>query len=113
MNIKTCITASVTILIAVQAAGLALAFDTAAPADATAAAPVCAPATERPSGHDNLVDINSAPRDWLVWIGLSEPLAEKIIGRRPYETRGDLVTRGLLPPADFARIKNRIIVRHV
>jgi DNA uptake protein ComE-like DNA-binding protein len=64
-----------------------------------------------PTGHDNLVDINSAPRDWLVSVGIDETLADKIIDSRPYQSTKDLLEKGILPPATYEMVKDRIIAR--
>jgi len=73
----------------------------------------CVPAEEFPTGHDNLVDINSAPRDWLLWVGIDQVLADKIIGSRPFQTRNELLIRGILPRETYDKVKDRIIARHV
>ena len=73
----------------------------------------CVPAEEFPTGHDTLVDINTAPRDWLVWVGIDQVLADKIIGSRPFQTRNELLIRGILPRETYDKVKDRIIARHV
>ena len=113
MNIRTWSTSTVTVIVALQSAGLALGFQSVLPADVLVPAAACTPAVELPVGHDNLVDINSAPVDWLVWVGIDESLAGKIISSRPYRSTGDLLARGILPPVTYDRIKDRIIARHV
>jgi hypothetical protein len=92
--------------------GLAFAINPVAPMPQMAPA-ACMPPMELPTGHDNLVDVNSAPKDWLVWAGIDESLAEKIISERPYRTRTDLLTKGILPPELYEKIKARIIARQV
>lgn len=90
--------------------GQALAMNPAAPMAQTTPA-ACMPPMEIPTGHDNLVDINSAPKDWLVWVGIDEALADKLISDRPYRTRTDLLTKGILPPGLYEKVKARIIAR--
>ena len=110
MNIRTKLRVCGALIAALPAASLA--FDLAAPAEPMSQA-ACMPAMELPTGHDNLVDINSAPRDWLVWVGIDEALAAKIIGSRPFQTINDLLTKGILPRGTYDKVKDRIIARQV
>jgi len=112
MNIRTKLRVCGIAIAALPATSLAFGFDLSAPAvEMTPAA--CMQAMDLPTGHDNLVDINSAPRDWLVWLGLDESVAAKIIGSRPYQERTDLLNRGILPQETYNKVKDRIIARHV
>jgi len=113
MNIKTGFRVLGAISAALPiAAGLAFGIGPAVPAEPTGP-PACVPAVEVPTGHDNLVDINSAPRDWLVWLGFDESLASKIIANRPYQARKDLLNKGILSRPAYETVKDRIIARHV
>ena len=94
------------------ASGLSFGINLTAPMEPLGPAS-CTPALELPTGHDNLVDINSAPRDWLVWLGIDETLAGQVISQRPYQARTDLLTKGILPREIYDRVKNRIIARQV
>ena len=65
-----------------------------------------------PTGHDNLIDINSAPLSWLESLpGIDDSLAEKIVSNRPYETRDDLFGKAVLPESTYEQIKDLIIAR--
>ena len=111
MKIRTMLKVVTAAGAAFQAAGSpAFAINPAAPMAQMAPA-ACMPPMELPTGHNNLVDVNSAPKDWLIWLGIDEALADKIISDRPYRTRTDLLTKGILPPGLYEKIKARIIAR--
>jgi len=113
MNIRTKLRVCGIVIAALPATSLAFGFDLSAPALEMTPAAACVPAVELPTGHDNLVDINSAPRDWLVWLGFDENLAARIIGSRPFQARTDLLNRGILSRETYDKVKDRIIARHV
>jgi len=73
---------------------------TAAAADDPAAQPVQVEA----------VDINSAPAEQLMELPhISMELAIKITGGRPYQNDQELVTREIIPPDIYDKIKDRIV----
>ena len=111
MNIRTWFVTPLTVIVTLQAAGLALGIETVLPGDGIATEASCTPVAVMPTGHDNLVDINSAPTNWLVSVGIDETLAAKIISSRPYQSKGDLLDRGILPRVIFDQVKDRIIAR--
>jgi hypothetical protein len=114
MNMKTEFRVVGLAIVLFQAAGgLAFGIELVSPGVQTTPAMVCMPAVELPMGHDNLVDINSAPKDWLVWAGIDESLAGKIISSRPFLSRTDLLSRRILSREAYEKIKNRIIARQV
>jgi DNA uptake protein ComE-like DNA-binding protein len=112
MNTRTLSVVTMTTFLALQVSSLALGFETVVPEAEITPMAVCAPALVMPTGHDNLVDINSAPADWLVSVGIDEALAARIIGNRPYQSTEDLLGKGILPRVIFDQIKDRIIARH-
>jgi DNA uptake protein ComE-like DNA-binding protein len=114
MKSKTWFGTAGAVTVALQAAaGTALGMGLGTLADSGEPVCVCTGSADWPSGHDNLVDINSAPKDWLIWVGIDEGVAVKIIEERPYRSTRDLVTRGILAPATYDKIKDRIIARRV
>jgi competence protein ComEA len=57
----------------------------------------------------NTVDINSAPANELATLpGMSQTAAERIVHGRPYGDPSDLMTRGLLPQAEYDRVRDRL-----
>ena len=111
MNTRMLSMITISTILALQVVSLALGFETAVPATEMNPTAICAPAFVMPTGHDNLVDINSAPADWLVSVGIDEALAAKIVSSRPYQSKGDLLGRGILPPTIYDMVKDRIIAR--
>jgi DNA uptake protein ComE-like DNA-binding protein len=62
-------------------------------------------------GHDNkAININKASReDLLALPGVTEHEADRIIADRPYDDVHDLVTRRVLPQAEYDKISDRVI----
>jgi len=61
-------------------------------------------------GH--LVDLNSSSADDLAALpGISPAQAQKIIAARPYSSTHELVSRRVLPQADYDRIRDQIEVK--
>lgn len=59
-----------------------------------------------------LVDLNAADRKALAALpGLTPALADKIIQGRPYRSKFELITRGILPKELFASLRYRIEAR--
>jgi len=58
------------------------------------------------------VDINSASKDELVsTLGVTDPVAEKIIAARPYDNPDQLVTKRAVSTAEYDRIKDKVAVK--
>ena len=82
------------------------------PAPATSHAVPAKPAlaSEAPKAA---VDINTASASELKALpGMTDADAAKLIQARPYRDVGDLVTKKVLPEAEFAKIKDRITAGH-
>jgi len=97
-------------------AGLALAGgDAAGPAQSTASAPGSAAqrkAEAKPVAPDKLVDINSAPANALKKLpGIDDALAVKIIAGRPYGSKAQLVSAGIIDAATYDRINRMVVAR--
>jgi DNA uptake protein ComE-like DNA-binding protein len=61
---------------------------------------------------DKAVNVNSASRVQLQTLpGVDEETADRIIKGRPYHTRDEVGTRGVVSPDEFTAIKDRITVR--
>jgi DNA uptake protein ComE-like DNA-binding protein len=59
------------------------------------------------------VDINRASReDLLALPGLTAHEADRIISGRPFQDAHDLVTRRIIPEAEYDKIHDRIIAAH-
>lgn len=85
------------------------------PAPAALAAPAAAasaPASGKAAAQPKLVDINSAPAKKLQSLpGISAEAAQRIVAKRPYGSKSQLVTRGALDEPTFQSIRHLIIAR--
>ncbi len=78
------------------------------------------PASAQSSAHSmrhakaNLIDINTASADQLQAIpGMGAVYAKRIIGGRPYASKRQLLTRGILPQDTYDKVKDQIIAHRV
>ena len=63
-----------------------------------------------PTVVEHYVDINSAGRQELMTLpGIGRAEADKIIAMRPYLTKTELVTKGVLPTGPFMALKHQIV----
>jgi competence protein ComEA len=64
-------------------------------------------------GREKTVNINKASRqDLLNLPGITEHQADRIIAERPYGNANDLVTRHVIPQAEYDKIRDRVIAGH-
>jgi DNA uptake protein ComE-like DNA-binding protein len=102
---------SFVLAVAVGLAGPVAMAQEPAPAHGTppgGAPPATAPAT---SEREKQVDLNSASREELMTVpGIGEKEAKKIIAGRPWATKVDLMTKGVLPEGKYAALKNKVVV---
>jgi DNA uptake protein ComE-like DNA-binding protein len=62
--------------------------------------------------QDKPVNINFASKNKLQSLpGVDEDTADRIIARRPYQTRNQLLAKGAVSPEEFKDIKDKIVVK--
>ena len=74
--------------------------------------PACAqnPRSSSAARNTSLVDLNRATAAQLQRLpGITAAHARRIIANRPYKVKHELETRKILPPAVYARIRDRVI----
>ena len=60
------------------------------------------------------VDLNSATREDLMTLpGIDAAAADKIIAGRPWKSGQALVEKNVLTKADFAKLKSRVMAKHM
>ena len=63
-------------------------------------------------GRNAPIDLNSASeRDLLTLPGISKTEARKIIDRRPYSDKNDLLKKGILSESEYDTIRDRVTTR--
>ena len=75
------------------------------------ALPGCAqnPRSSSPTRGTSLLDLNTATAAQLQRLpGITAAYGRRIIANRPYKVKHELETRKILPPAVYARIRDRV-----
>ena len=106
---------ALTIAAPVFAAEPAATATTAQPSSPASTMPAAPSATHQAAVSPNsaTVDINSATASDLKALpGMTDADAAKIVQGRPYKDPSDLVTKKILPEAEFAKIKDHVTAGH-
>ena len=91
---------------------------TAAPSTPAAPAKVEAPAKAKTAAKSTskakmeMIDINSASKEELMKLtGVGDATAEKIIAGRPFKTKAELVSKGIVNKATYGKIRGHIVAK--
>ena len=57
------------------------------------------------------VDINSAPETDIVALGVERAVAKKIVEARPFRNKRELVSRKLLTPEQYDKLKDQVVAK--
>jgi competence protein ComEA len=69
---------------------------------------------EKIAASKNLLDINAATAEQLKALpGMGDAYVQRVVAGRPYTAKNQLTTRGILPAAEYERIKELIIAHRV
>jgi DNA uptake protein ComE-like DNA-binding protein len=69
---------------------------------------------EKIAASKGLLDINTATAEQLKALpGMGDAYVQRIVAGRPYTAKNQLTTRGILPSAEYERIRELIIAHRV
>lgn len=69
------------------------------------------PAPSAPAAGSAAMNINKvSANDLVLFLGLKQDEADRIVNNRPYRVKGELVAKNIVPKATFDMIKDRITV---
>jgi DNA uptake protein ComE-like DNA-binding protein len=75
--------------------------------------PQPAPKAPAPAATAALLDINTANPDQLKALpGIGDAYAKRILDNRPFTSKDQLVSKGIIPQKTYDGIKNLIIAKH-
>lgn len=98
-------------------AGLALAFAVVPATLVLSPVPAAAQASSMSAMHSNMtgqVDINTASESQLREVpGIGSAYAKRIVQNRPYSSKDQLVTKGVLPKGVYDKVKGRLVAHRM
>ena len=88
----------------------AASFGSAQPPATSSAKPATPSVSQKIAASKELLDINTATADQLKALtGIGDAYSKRIIDGRPYTTKNQLVTKGIIPQATYDKVKDQII----
>ena len=74
--------------------------------------PAPKPAEGAKKAKEELLDLNTCPREQLVALpGVGETYADKIVAGRPYKRKDELVSKSIVPAEVYKKFSAKVIAR--